>query len=101
MSKAAIERKVLVPCKEVYGHSLPRSLRHCSKSDALNEGKALLIFLRQVLVQDDAYDAEGVRGLSLVLALALDKIEIGNGDYKFPEMGWKDDLPALVERTEE
>jgi len=101
MSKATIERKVLVPCKEVYGHSLPHCLRHAARADALDEGKALLVFLRQVLAADDAYDSEGARGLDLVLALALDKIEIGSGDYKFPEMGWKDETPVLVERIEE
>jgi hypothetical protein len=47
---------------------------------------------------DSEVDAEGYRGLSLVLDLLIDKLDIGSESYKFPCIGWDDDLPALAER---
>lgn len=95
------KRKILASGK-VYTGSLPLALRHICPADALEDAKALTSFLCYTVDASSAFQgvlgAEDCRGLSLVLDLLMDKINIGSGDYKFPTLGWGDDVPALAER---
>jgi hypothetical protein len=107
-SAAAIDnnRSVLAG-EKVYYESLPRSLNHHSRADALNEAKNLVHFLKAVAVLDysskDGVSLERIEqeGLLIVYRLILDKLDIGTGKYLFPFSGYEDSLPALAERKEE
>ena len=96
------KRRVLCDAAEVQADSLPLSLRHYSPGDALEEAKAIAHFFSHAVEAFSDYEsgvnAEGYRGFTLVLDLLIDKLDIGRGSYKFPTVGWDDDLPALVEK---
>jgi hypothetical protein len=70
--------------------SLPLSLRHFGKADALHDAKNLVDFLRQTVDAEycaestTAYPAEAWAGMALVLNLLQDKIAIASDEYKFP-----------------
>lgn len=87
--------------KKVHPQSLPYCLRHCFPDSALEEAKAITIFLSQVNEAFADYDceleSETRRGMGLVFALLLDKLEIGTGSYPFPMVGDSDE-PVLIER---
>ena len=95
-------RRVLADMQGVYVHSLPRSLRHLSVGDALNDAKDLILFLQEMVNGMDAAEepmgSRAYRGLARVLDLVLDKLEIGDGSYKFPTFSWEDKTPMLAER---
>jgi hypothetical protein len=98
-------RRLLTDGGNVYCPSLPHSLRHCAKDDALYDAEMLTRFLVEIapyLGQSEiGLSTKGALGLERVLDLLLDKIEIGSGTYKFPLIGWKEDDPALAEREED
>jgi hypothetical protein len=98
-------RRVLCDVDEVYAGSLPHSLRHTFEGDALQEAASLVIFLRHVAFsfedKSEGLYEQGASGLGIILDLILDKIEIGQGAYKFPRADISSDVPALVKREED
>ena len=92
-------RQVLCITEKASAKSLPASLRHLSPVDALEEARALTVFLRGVCAEDVILDG-GNEGLVLVLGLLQDKLEIGMGRYHFPFLSHDDDASALVGRGE-
>jgi hypothetical protein len=105
MSKQAQDdaecQKVLVDAEKVCPSSLPRSLRHSSKWDALREADEILAFLETFTLEeedDKDFCFDDWSGLRHVLDLVRDKIAIGAGEYKFPLSGSNYDDPLLVER---
>lgn len=88
--------------REVYVHSLPWSLRHCSPNDALNEAHCLAVFLKGVTTSEDngsnTATGDWKQGLYLCFNLLIDKLDIAAGEYKFPMLTHDSDAPKLCER---
>ena len=86
--------------EKAHPDSLPRSLCHSSQTEALEEARALALFLQYVarLPQGEEDPSETVKlGSDLCFDLLLDKIEIAMGVYRFPYSG-SFDAPALCIR---
>ena len=94
---------ILCTEKNVAVDSLPRSLRHMSQQDVLFDAKILTRFLYDVSTaasaHPDVFEADGWGGMSLVLDLLRDKIDIASGEYSFPHFAHGEDVPSLVERS--
>lgn len=89
--------------------SLPHCLRHSLPEEALDDARGLVAFLRgmaflqTVAVHHDAemeMSAAACRGLTLVVDLLTDKLDIAAGVYRFPSIGGSDD-PQLARREVE
>ena len=87
---------------EAYVSSLPLSLRHPSPEAALEEAQWLVDFLRDVTLSkagdESCSSKESALGLSLVLDLVQDKLNVASGVYRFPLLAWNEDAPVLAER---
>lgn len=89
--------------------SLPFSLRHCARWEALKDARHLATFLHEVnyLQQVTAETSSGtlctewpaLQGMQLVLCLLADKLDIAAGAYRFPFAGLAADYPKLAERV--
>ena len=94
---------ILCTEKKVAVDSLPHSLRHMSQQDALHDAKLLTRFLYDVSTAASGYsevfEADGWGGMSLVLDLLRDKIDIASGEYSFPHFAHGEDVPSLVKRS--
>lgn len=89
------------PCR-ASTESLPYSLRHITREEAMNDAKALLSliedFVSYARAKEDAIPAATLRGIELATKLARDKADIGTEVYLFPLMGgYEDDV--LCERV--
>jgi hypothetical protein len=105
MNKEKTERRVLVNKNQVHADSLPWSLRHCTPGDALFDARQIACFLREfafnlAINPDYGDDQDAFMGMMYTCNLLLDKIEIGRGAYKFPTVGYGEDLSAMAERVE-
>lgn len=94
------QRPILCVLGKASADSLPVSLLHHSPVTALEDARALTVFLQGVCAENSV-PTGGNEGLLLVLELLQDKLEIGMGRYRFPFLSHEDDAPALVERTTE
>ena len=86
--------------EKAHPDSLPRSLCHSSQTEALEEARALALFLQLVarLPQKEEGGSDAiVLGSDLCFDLLIDKIEIAMGVYRFPYSG-SFDAPALCIR---
>ena len=96
--------KILVTESMVTPDSLPRSLRHHGKGNAMADAKELLHMLYGIstYLTDEQIDApiEQFKGLRLVIDLVIDKLDIADGSYEFPTFSYAGDLPALARRTD-
>ena len=99
--KTAEQRPILCEVDGVSADSLPMSLRHIDPGSALEDARALVLFLQDVFEVENPSESRGSEGLALVLYLIQDKLEIGMGRNKFPFISHKDNAPALVERGED
>ena len=99
------ERTVLCREREVALESLPRCLRHYGENvpleDAIRLTKMLDILFMSFEGGDWTDGKEGLKGVSLVLDLLLDKLEIASGEYKFPLLDHGRDALVLVERVKD
>jgi hypothetical protein len=87
--------------EEALADSLPYSLRHHSRQNALEEAVDLVNFLGEIAWKTDSeFIFEGWPGLRHVLDLIHDKIDIGRGAYKFP-LSAITDAPVLAERVKD
>jgi hypothetical protein len=75
--------------------SLPRSLRHHARGEALDDAIDMvhtLILITESLSDDVCTDTGAVkRGVSCYMDLLLDKLEIAAGEYQFPFVGSNSD----------
>lgn len=89
---------------DVQASSLPRCMRHLSKSFAADEALYIAKFLKEV-VEDCSQDREQhssdfYSGMSLVFDVLMDKIEYGAGRLPFPNSAAFNDAPTLQELLE-
>jgi hypothetical protein len=99
--KTSEQRPILCKVDGVSTDSLPMSLRHIDPGSALEDARALVLFLWDAFEVEKPSESSGNAGLLLVLNLIQDKLEIGMGRNKFPFISHKDDAPALVEREDD
>ena len=89
--------------RRVSPRSLPSSLTHFSRSDALESARALARFLQdatEAMALSDALNKRTAYGLFQCFELLNDKLDIASGAYQFPLAGKSDD-PELCYREEE
>lgn len=89
---------------EVQASSLPRCMRHLSKSFAADEALYIAKFLKEVVedcFQDGGqHSSDFYLGMSLVFDVLMDKIEYGAGRLPFPNSAEFNDAPTLQELLE-
>ena len=93
----ARQHPLLCVVDKVSVDSLPVTMRHHAHSAALEDARALIVFLQGVCAEN-AVPTGGNEGLLLVLELLQDKLEIGMGRYRFPFLSHEDGAPSLVAR---
>jgi hypothetical protein len=98
--------KPLVQVDKVKRTSLPRSLRHHSEGEAIEQAIHIMHALRICTLsitynEDGAWtnQREAAQGIELITELVIDKLEIAGGIYKFPFETSGDNMPDLCERT--
>ncbi len=77
--------------------SLPKSLQHFSKGEALEDAASLASFLEITVacaIRED-FTNEEIHGLRLVFSLLHDKLAIARDEFKFPLASSKRDDPDL------
>lgn len=86
----------------VLPESLPLSLCHLTREEAMNDAKDLLCLIEDFMgyahAKEDNIPIDTIRGIELVAKLARDKADIGTGTYLFPLIGCHDDN-VLCERV--
>ena len=96
MSDSSVNRRVSP-------RSLPSSLTHFSRSDALESARALARFLQdatEAMALSDALNKRTAYGMFQCFELLNDKLDIASGAYQFPLAGKFDD-PELCHREDE
>lgn len=96
MSDSSVNRRVSP-------RSLPASLTHFSRSDALESARALAQFLQdatEAMALSDALNKRTAYGMFQCFELLNDKLDIASGAYQLPFAGKSDD-PELCYREEE
>lgn len=89
--------------RRVSPKSLPSSLTHFSRSDALESARALARFLQdatEAMAHSDALNKRTAYGMFQCFELLNDKLDIASGAYQFPLAGKFDD-PELCHREDE
>ena len=93
------------PENKAHWQSLPRSLRHCTKEDALDEAINMTHLLRIFVMLASKEDfnqvyhtEEAQKGIECFTELLLDKLEIAGGYYEFPLTSRDDNAPILAKR---
>lgn len=90
--------------------SLPFSLRHCARWEALKHAQQLTAlldhvnFMQQIAAECSPgktiqIDWPSLQGMELVINLLRDKLDIAAGAYRFPFGGLAADYPKLAERV--
>lgn len=96
MSDSSVNRRVSP-------RSLPSSLTHFSRSDALERARALARFLQdatEAMALSDELNKRTAYGMFQCFELLNDKLDIASGAYQFPLAGKFDD-PELCHREDE